>query len=134
MPQRQASPALHRTLRFCRPSLILGSVGKRIGAVLALAAWLAPSALSLDPRKSLTQYSRTIWTQERGLPQDTIRAVAQTTDGYLWLGPDEGPPRRRCRPRRLARRRLAEQPLDRPRQLPDFAGALDDHHIGAGGL
>src|ERR1039458_8710769 len=90
MPQRQASPALHRTLRFCRPSLILGSVGKRIGAVLALAAWLAPSALSLDPRKSLTQYSRTIWTQERGLPQDTIRAIAQTTDGYLWLGTDEG--------------------------------------------
>ncbi len=57
---------------------------------MALAAWLAPSALSLDPRKSLTQYSRTIWTQERGLPQDTIRAIAQTTDGYLWLGTDEG--------------------------------------------
>src|ERR1035438_1112875 len=44
------------------------------------------------------------------------------------------PRRRICRTRRLARRRLAEQPLDRPRQLPDFAGALDDHHIGAGGL
>ena len=56
----------------------------------ALAAWLAPSALPLDPRKSLTQYSRTIWTQERGLPQDTIRAITQTKDGYLWLGTDEG--------------------------------------------
>ena len=45
---------------------------------------------ALDPRKSLTQYSRTVWTQENGLPQDTIRAIAQTPDGYLWLGTDEG--------------------------------------------
>ena len=31
-----------------------------------------------------------MWTQERGLPQDTIRAITQTKDGYLWLGTDEG--------------------------------------------
>jgi signal transduction histidine kinase/ligand-binding sensor domain-containing protein len=47
-------------------------------------------ARALDPHKSLTQYSRTVWTQREGLPQDTIRAIAQTTDGYLWLGTDEG--------------------------------------------
>ena len=57
---------------------------------VALAACMASGALALDPRKSLTQYSRTIWTQERGLPQDTIRAITQTKDGYLWLGTDEG--------------------------------------------
>jgi signal transduction histidine kinase/ligand-binding sensor domain-containing protein len=62
----------------------------RIAAVVALAACWGPGAMALDPRKSLTQYSRTIWTQERGLPQDTIRAITQTTDGYLWLGTDEG--------------------------------------------
>lgn len=50
---------------------------------------LRPAA-ALDPRKALSQYSRTVWTQEHGLPQDTIRAVTQTTDGYLWLGTDEG--------------------------------------------
>ena len=33
---------------------------------------------------------RSVWTQQHGLPQDTIRAIAQTTDGYLWLGTDEG--------------------------------------------
>jgi ligand-binding sensor domain-containing protein/signal transduction histidine kinase len=65
-------------------------VGKRTAAIFALAAWLAPGALALDPRMSLTQYSRTIWTQESGLPQDTIRTITQTTDGYLWLGTDEG--------------------------------------------
>src|ERR1700674_1503057 len=47
-------------------------------------------AYGLDPHKSLTQYSRTVWTQQHGLPQDTVRAIAQTTDGYLWLGTDEG--------------------------------------------
>ena len=50
----------------------------------------ARSGLALNRTKSLTQYTRTIWTQEQGLPQDTIRAIAQTTDGYLWLGTDEG--------------------------------------------
>lgn len=44
----------------------------------------------LDPHKALTQYSRTIWTQQQGLPQDSIRAIAQTPDGFLWVGTDEG--------------------------------------------
>jgi len=51
---------------------------------------LAPEAPALDPRRSLSQYSRMVWTQEHGLPQDTIRAIAQSADGYLWLGTDEG--------------------------------------------
>src|SRR5712691_6592901 len=46
--------------------------------------------LALDPLKALTQYTRTAWTQADGLPQDTIRAITQTQDGYLWLGTDEG--------------------------------------------
>jgi signal transduction histidine kinase/ligand-binding sensor domain-containing protein len=62
---------------------------------IALAAGIAfvlsnHSALALNPRRALTQYTRTVWTQEHGLPQDTIRAVTQTKDGYLWLGTDEG--------------------------------------------
>jgi signal transduction histidine kinase/ligand-binding sensor domain-containing protein len=59
-------------------------------ASFSVAVLLAVSAHALDPRKSLTQYSRTTWGQEDGLPQDTVRAIAQTTDGYLWLGTDEG--------------------------------------------
>ena len=48
------------------------------------------AAWALDPHKSLTQYSQRVWTQQDGLPQDTIRSVAQTNDGYLWIGTDEG--------------------------------------------
>lgn len=47
-------------------------------------------AYALNPAKALTQYSVTVWTQQQGLPQDTIRAITQTTDGFLWLGTDEG--------------------------------------------
>src|SRR5689334_17014846 len=50
----------------------------------------AGRASALNPRKKLTQYARTTWTQMQGLPQDTIRAITQTADGYLWLGTDEG--------------------------------------------
>ncbi len=45
---------------------------------------------ALDPHRSLTQYSRTVWSQADGLPQDTVKAITQTADGYLWLGTDEG--------------------------------------------
>jgi len=48
------------------------------------------AAYALNPHRSLTQYTRTIWTQQHGLPQDAIRAITQTTDGYLWLGTEEG--------------------------------------------
>jgi signal transduction histidine kinase/ligand-binding sensor domain-containing protein len=61
-----------------------------LAAGVALLALFASPASALDPRKTLTQYSRTAWTQEHGLPQDTIRAIAQTSDGYLWLGTEEG--------------------------------------------
>jgi len=57
---------------------------------VAIACGAATGAWALDPHRSLTQYSRKVWTQAEGLPQDTIRAFAQTADGYLWLGTEEG--------------------------------------------
>src|SRR5690349_9933543 len=67
----------------CKP---LPAVALRLCAGLLL----VQAAQALDPHKSLSQYSRTTWTQEHGLPQDAIRAITQTNDGYLWLGTDEG--------------------------------------------
>lgn len=63
---------------------------KRYAGTLLMALAAASSAFGLDARKALTQYSRTVWTQQQGLPQDAIRAITQTPDGYLWLGTDEG--------------------------------------------
>jgi signal transduction histidine kinase/ligand-binding sensor domain-containing protein len=57
---------------------------------LATLLGLAIPAWPLDPHKSLTQYSRAVWTHAEGLPADTVKAIAQTADGYLWVGTDEG--------------------------------------------
>jgi diguanylate cyclase (GGDEF)-like protein len=58
-----------------------------------LAAWVAltaTSARALDPARKLTQYIQTSWTSESGLPQNSVHAVAQTADGYIWFGTEEG--------------------------------------------
>ena len=52
-------------------------------------SWNQP-ALALDPQKAISQYIFDSWTSEDGLPQNTVMAIAQTADGYLWLGTEEG--------------------------------------------
>jgi ligand-binding sensor domain-containing protein/two-component sensor histidine kinase len=47
-------------------------------------------ALALDPRTPITQYHSTVWTTAQGLPDSFIQAMAQTPNGYLWLGTQEG--------------------------------------------
>jgi ligand-binding sensor domain-containing protein len=62
----------------------------RCSSRIAIFCWCLPLAFGLDPQKSLTQYTRTIWTQKDGLPQELIKAITQTSDGHLWLATDEG--------------------------------------------
>jgi ligand-binding sensor domain-containing protein/signal transduction histidine kinase len=50
----------------------------------------AGQALALDPRTPLAQYGRQAWQTENGLPQNTVRSVAQTEDGYIWVATREG--------------------------------------------
>lgn len=45
---------------------------------------------SLDPDKPLTQFIHSAWQTAQGLPQNSVLALAQTPDGYLWLGTEEG--------------------------------------------
>ncbi len=48
------------------------------------------SAKALDPSLALTQYQQKNWTNTDGLPQNTVTALTQTKDGYLWIGTLEG--------------------------------------------
>lgn len=50
----------------------------------------ATSALALDPHRSLDHYGHQAWRTDSGLPQNTVHAIEQTRDGYLWLGTDGG--------------------------------------------
>lgn len=58
--------------------------------IVAGSALLAGSAYALDPAKAVTQYLQTSWNTGSGLPQSTVLAVAQTTDGFIWFGTEEG--------------------------------------------
>jgi signal transduction histidine kinase/streptogramin lyase len=63
---------------------------KRAGlACLTLTFALAAPAHALDPPKSITQFTHTAWSAKEGIP-GPVRAIAQTRDGYLWLGTEAG--------------------------------------------
>jgi signal transduction histidine kinase/CheY-like chemotaxis protein/ligand-binding sensor domain-containing protein len=42
------------------------------------------------PNAPFRQYVQNIWNSTNGLPQNTVLAIAQTHDGYLWFGTTEG--------------------------------------------
>ena len=47
-------------------------------------------ALALEPTTPLANYGRQTWVMENGLPQNTVQALAQTRDGFVWLGTEVG--------------------------------------------
>jgi signal transduction histidine kinase/ligand-binding sensor domain-containing protein len=55
-------------------------------ACLLVAAGPRASAQALDPGKALTQYHVDTWTTADNLPQNSVTAILQSRDGYLWLG------------------------------------------------
>jgi signal transduction histidine kinase/ligand-binding sensor domain-containing protein len=55
-----------------------------------LASILAPAACALDPQRLLEEYIHERWTDEQGYPGGAVSAFAQTPDGYLWLGAENG--------------------------------------------
>src|SRR5579864_1592009 len=61
----------------------------RVGVVCAWAL-LMPWASALNPNHNLAQSVHRIWQNQPGLRQSTINVVAQTSDGYVWLGTPSG--------------------------------------------
>ncbi|MBB4099961.1 triple tyrosine motif-containing protein [Sphingomonas kyeonggiensis] len=61
-----------------------------LSGLLAVAGvLLAPTAHALDPTRSILQMYHRAYTQADGAPTD-IKSVAQTADGYIWIGADDG--------------------------------------------
>jgi signal transduction histidine kinase/ligand-binding sensor domain-containing protein len=59
-----------------------------LGAALLLGCGHA--ACALEPTTPLASYGRQTWGMENGLPQNTVQALAQTRDGFIWLGTEVG--------------------------------------------
>lgn len=47
-------------------------------------------AFALDPSLDINQYTHTIWKVRDGFPRGEVYSIAQTPDGYLWLGTEFG--------------------------------------------
>ena len=62
----------------------------RTASALVVAGLWSSSALALDSRKAITQYVHDVWLTEQGLPQNSVLAVVQGHDGFIWFGTQEG--------------------------------------------
>ncbi|MGB0065176.1 MAG: two-component regulator propeller domain-containing protein, partial [Terracidiphilus sp.] len=71
---------IEETIRRAAGRLLLGS----------LLLLCAAAALALEPSTPLANLSRQSWAMENGLPQNTVQALAQTQDGFIWLGTESG--------------------------------------------
>ena len=59
-------------------------------AVRALACLCTLLAFSLYPSGAIAQYRFDHWTTDNGLPQNSVRDIVQTRDGYLWFTTFDG--------------------------------------------
>jgi signal transduction histidine kinase/ligand-binding sensor domain-containing protein len=54
------------------------------------ATCLIRTALALDPNRSLAQYIRDQWGAKQAFHGGIVYAIAETADGYLWIGTEKG--------------------------------------------
>src|SRR5215472_12514426 len=58
--------------------------------LLTILLALCSCAFALDPWLSISQYAHTAWTSRDGFSAGNIFSMAQTPDGYFWLGGEFG--------------------------------------------
>src|SRR3977135_3265111 len=66
--------------RFIAPAIVMAFI---------LLGW-CPPALALNPSLDVSQYAHTAWKIRDGFTKGQITSIAQTPDGYLWLGTEFG--------------------------------------------
>src|SRR5215467_1625854 len=76
---------MRRALRQERRRMRAGAV--RVACVLFA---LSISAFALNPSLDVSQYAHTAWKIRDGFAKGAIESIAQTPDGYLWLGTEFG--------------------------------------------
>ena len=61
-----------------------------LNLVFSLLLSSGATVYALDSPRELSQFGHEVWLTENGLPQNTVHAIAQTSDGYIWIGTEEG--------------------------------------------
>jgi len=75
-----------RLTGFSRRGLVIRRVIKLLNVFVAACSL----GLALNPSLDISQYAHTAWTVRDGFSLGNIYAMAQTPDGYLWLGSEFG--------------------------------------------
>jgi signal transduction histidine kinase/ligand-binding sensor domain-containing protein/DNA-binding response OmpR family regulator len=65
-------------------------VNLKFFALVFLVLLTSFTLMALDPEKRITQYNVKIWNMESGLPDNSVIAIQQTREGYLWIGTQNG--------------------------------------------
>jgi signal transduction histidine kinase/ligand-binding sensor domain-containing protein len=68
----------------------LGRAGYFIPCVVLGLVLATHTAIALEPASAFADYAATTWTHRDGLRSTFIRSIAQTADGYIWLGTTDG--------------------------------------------
>jgi signal transduction histidine kinase/ligand-binding sensor domain-containing protein/AmiR/NasT family two-component response regulator len=67
---------------------------RRLASAIVLGVWTiappVPSSAQPAPSLALKDYVRRTWNTGEGLPQSSVRAIAQSDQGYLWVATSEG--------------------------------------------
>ncbi|MBS0462159.1 MAG: diguanylate cyclase [Proteobacteria bacterium] len=64
---------------------------RRLFKLLALSLWMAGNVRALPAeRMAMDGWARESWTQQNGLRSEQVQSLAQSVDGYLWIGTPEG--------------------------------------------
>jgi ligand-binding sensor domain-containing protein len=63
---------------------------RRAAVVLCLITGLCRCAFGLNPSLEINQYAHKTWTIREGFFKSKVLSIAQTPDGYLWIGTDSG--------------------------------------------
>jgi ligand-binding sensor domain-containing protein/signal transduction histidine kinase len=63
---------------------------RRVAIILGVLVAACGSGFALNPALDISQYAHNSWTVRDGFSVGTIFAMAQTPDGYLWLGAEFG--------------------------------------------
>jgi ligand-binding sensor domain-containing protein/signal transduction histidine kinase len=66
------------------------SFSRTILFIICKLIFTVSTLLALDHTKDLTQYGHQMWQTENGLPQNTVRQILQTKDGYIWIATEDG--------------------------------------------
>ncbi|HEY2345555.1 MAG TPA: two-component regulator propeller domain-containing protein [Xanthomonadaceae bacterium] len=69
---------------------MLRNLRRLLAAILFSGSLVGVACAQQADRKPLDTWARESWTQQAGLRSDQVNALAQSSDGYLWIGTPDG--------------------------------------------